>query len=31
MGLKNDYTSQPPPGLKSHDWSYFSSLVFVWK
>jgi hypothetical protein len=31
LGLKNDYTSQPPAGLKSHDWSYFTSLVFTWK
>lgn len=31
VGVKNDYTSEPPPGLVKHDWSYFSSLVFTWK
>lgn len=31
LGLKNDYTSEPPAGLEKHDWSYFSQLVFTWK
>lgn len=31
LGIKNDYTSKPPPGLKRHDWSYLSQLVFTWR
>lgn len=31
LGLKNDYTSEPPEGLKKHDWSYFTQLVFSWQ
>jgi putative salt-induced outer membrane protein YdiY len=31
LGLKNDYTSEPPLGLKKHDWSYFTQLVYSWK
>jgi hypothetical protein len=31
VGVKNDYTSDPPAGLKKHDWGYFSSLVFTWQ
>ena len=31
LGVKNDYTSRPPNGLKPHDWSYISQLVFTWR
>lgn len=31
VGLKNDYTSEPPAGLEEHDWTYFSSLIFTWR
>ncbi len=31
FGIRNDYTSEPPnPGLKKHDWTYFSQLVLNW-
>ncbi len=31
VGLKNDYTSEPPAGLTKHDWTYFTQLVFTWQ
>ena len=31
VGLKNDYTSEPPPGLVEHDWSYFTQMVLTLK
>jgi hypothetical protein len=31
FGVKNDFTSEPPPGLVKHDWSYFSGITLSWK
>ncbi|MGH8019743.1 MAG: DUF481 domain-containing protein [Opitutaceae bacterium] len=31
LGVKNDYTSEPPAGLEEHDWSYFTQFVFSWR
>ncbi len=31
VGLNNDYTSQPSPGLKELDTTYYTRLVLNWK
>lgn len=30
FGIKNDYTSEPPPGLVKHDWTYYSQISLTW-
>jgi hypothetical protein len=31
IGVANDYTSQPPPGVEKLDTTYFTSLILNWK
>jgi hypothetical protein len=31
VGLKTDYTSDPPPNLEKLDWTYYTQLVLSWK
>lgn len=31
VGLKNDYTSEPPPGFEELDWTYYTQLVLAWQ
>lgn len=30
FGIRNDYTSEPPPGLVQHDWTYYSQIALTW-
>ena len=31
IGVKTDYTSDPPPGLVKLDWTYYTQVVLSWK
>jgi hypothetical protein len=31
VGIRTDYTSEPPPGFEELDWTYYTQLVLSWQ